>query len=288
MSTLAKNYTIKTQEHFKRLCEKITEKFKSGDRYKKISLLLSSPWSTVKSIVKKWKQYGTCVNLRLGGRACCTALPPVLLADRQGRETHRKSQSHLQQPGSWKQTRQTNSNFSVFLLMWKQAYGNISDRQSWSNRDLKTKDNRHQHHCVLHSHARQIDINNENATSRKKTCVIWKQQKIRRLKNASKRVRREPYVHHHQYYNIIHLLWDEDRTAIYTNRQTQKYSHIPSSGRALMPPCCGFTGPLTPAVSLFCSTLLCLCCCLHISNWEVSWATHEAANWTGYIQLSGA
>ncbi|XP_059809494.1 activating transcription factor 7-interacting protein 1-like isoform X6 [Hypanus sabinus] len=63
-----KNYTMKTKEHSKQLREKVIEKHKSGDGYKKISKSLNIPWSTVKSIIKKWKEYGAAVNLPRTGR----------------------------------------------------------------------------------------------------------------------------------------------------------------------------------------------------------------------------
>ncbi|XP_072127656.1 activating transcription factor 7-interacting protein 1-like isoform X7 [Mobula birostris] len=63
-----KNYTMKTKEHSTQLREKVIEKHKSGDGYKKISKSLNIPWSTVKSIIKKWKEYGAAVNLPRTGR----------------------------------------------------------------------------------------------------------------------------------------------------------------------------------------------------------------------------
>ncbi len=41
----------------------VIEKHKAGDGYKKTSKSLDIPWSTVKSTIKKWKEYGTAVNL---------------------------------------------------------------------------------------------------------------------------------------------------------------------------------------------------------------------------------
>ena len=59
---------MKTKEHSKRLREKIIERYKSGDGYKKISNSLDIPQSSVKSIIKKWKEYVTCLNLPKAGR----------------------------------------------------------------------------------------------------------------------------------------------------------------------------------------------------------------------------
>ena len=42
-------------------------KYKSGDGYRNISKSLNIPQSSVKSIIKKWKEYGTCVNLHKAG-----------------------------------------------------------------------------------------------------------------------------------------------------------------------------------------------------------------------------
>src|SRR4029434_8311483 len=59
-------YTMKTIEHSKQLREEVIEK--SGEGYKKMSKALNIPWSSVKSIIKKWKEYGTFVNLLIAGR----------------------------------------------------------------------------------------------------------------------------------------------------------------------------------------------------------------------------
>ena len=44
------------------------EKYRSGLGYKKISETLNIPQSTSKSIIKKWKEYGTTTNLPREGR----------------------------------------------------------------------------------------------------------------------------------------------------------------------------------------------------------------------------
>ena len=56
-------YTMKTKEHSEQLREKVIEKYKSGEGYKKMSKALNIPWNSVKSNIKKWKEYGTCVKL---------------------------------------------------------------------------------------------------------------------------------------------------------------------------------------------------------------------------------
>ncbi|MGH0162753.1 UNVERIFIED_CONTAM: hypothetical protein FKN15_064569 [Acipenser sinensis] len=48
--------------------DKVLEKHQSGLGYKKISQTLNIPWSTVKSIIKKWKEYGTTATLPREGR----------------------------------------------------------------------------------------------------------------------------------------------------------------------------------------------------------------------------
>jgi transposase len=49
------------------------EKYRSGLGYTKISETLNIPWSTIKSIIKKCKKYGTTTNLPREGR------PPELM-----------------------------------------------------------------------------------------------------------------------------------------------------------------------------------------------------------------
>ena len=62
------NYTMKTTESPKQLCEKVGETCKSGDGYKNISKSLNIPQSSVNSISKKWEEYGPCVKLLRAGR----------------------------------------------------------------------------------------------------------------------------------------------------------------------------------------------------------------------------
>ena len=75
---------MKTKEHSEQLREKVIEKYKSGEGYKKMSKALNIPWSSVKSIIKKWKEYGTCVNLPRAGR-------PHKLSDRARRRLVREA-----------------------------------------------------------------------------------------------------------------------------------------------------------------------------------------------------
>ena len=56
---------MKRKEHSEQLLDKVIEK--SRDGYKNISNSLNIPWSTVKSIIKKWKEYGAAVNPPITG-----------------------------------------------------------------------------------------------------------------------------------------------------------------------------------------------------------------------------
>ena len=78
---------MKTKEHSEQLREKVIEKYKSGDKfkgYKKMSKALNIPWNSLKSFIKKLKEYGTCVNLP---RAGC----PHKLSDRARRRLVREA-----------------------------------------------------------------------------------------------------------------------------------------------------------------------------------------------------
>ncbi|CAB1438867.1 unnamed protein product [Pleuronectes platessa] len=48
--------------------DKVVEKYEAGLGYKKISRALNISLSTIKSIIRKWKEYGTTANLPRGGR----------------------------------------------------------------------------------------------------------------------------------------------------------------------------------------------------------------------------
>src|SRR4029434_1109475 len=63
--------------------EKVVEKYVRG-RIQKMSKALNIPWNSVKSIIKKWKEYGTCVNLARAGR-------PHNLSDRARRRLVREA-----------------------------------------------------------------------------------------------------------------------------------------------------------------------------------------------------
>ena len=63
---------MKTKELSKQVRDKVVEKYRSGLGYKKISETLNMPLSTIKSLIKEWKEYGTTTNLPRKG------LPPKL------------------------------------------------------------------------------------------------------------------------------------------------------------------------------------------------------------------
>ncbi|CAB1444440.1 unnamed protein product [Pleuronectes platessa] len=61
-------YIMKTKELTKQVRDKVVEKYEAGLGYKKISRALNISLSTIKSIIRKWKEYGTTANLPRGGR----------------------------------------------------------------------------------------------------------------------------------------------------------------------------------------------------------------------------
>ena len=60
--------TMKTKELFKQVRDKVVQKYRSELGYKTISETLKIPQITIKSITKKWKEYGTTTNLPREGR----------------------------------------------------------------------------------------------------------------------------------------------------------------------------------------------------------------------------
>ena len=56
-----------TKELSKDLGDKVVFRDRSGDGHKNISKALNIPWSTVKTIIKKWKVYGTTKTLPRSG-----------------------------------------------------------------------------------------------------------------------------------------------------------------------------------------------------------------------------
>ena len=58
---------MSTKELSKDLQDKIVERHRSGDLYRNISKALNIPWSTVKTIIKNWKAYGTFKTLPRSG-----------------------------------------------------------------------------------------------------------------------------------------------------------------------------------------------------------------------------
>ncbi|CAB1442657.1 unnamed protein product [Pleuronectes platessa] len=59
---------MKTKELTKQVRDKVVEKYEAGLGYKKISRALNISLSTIKSIIRRWKEYGTTANLPRGGR----------------------------------------------------------------------------------------------------------------------------------------------------------------------------------------------------------------------------
>jgi transposase len=59
---------MKTKELSKQVRDKVLEKYRLELGYKKISDTLIIPQSTIKSIINKWKEYGTTTNLLREGR----------------------------------------------------------------------------------------------------------------------------------------------------------------------------------------------------------------------------
>ncbi|XP_061741548.1 uncharacterized protein LOC133541861 [Nerophis ophidion] len=70
---------MKSKELSVDLRDRIVSKHKSGEGYRRISAALNVPMSTVASIIRKWKKFGTTVSLPRAGR-------PSKLSDR-GRRT---------------------------------------------------------------------------------------------------------------------------------------------------------------------------------------------------------
>ena len=59
---------MNAKEHARQVRDKVVEKFKAGLGYKIISQALNISQSTVQSIIRKWKAYGTTANLPRHGR----------------------------------------------------------------------------------------------------------------------------------------------------------------------------------------------------------------------------
>ncbi|CAB1455509.1 unnamed protein product [Pleuronectes platessa] len=57
-----------TKELTKQVRDKVVEKYEAGLGYNKISRALNISLSTIKSIIRKWKEYGTTANLPRGCR----------------------------------------------------------------------------------------------------------------------------------------------------------------------------------------------------------------------------
>ncbi|CAB1444011.1 unnamed protein product [Pleuronectes platessa] len=62
----AESNIMKTKELTKQVRDKVVEKYEAGPKI--ISRALNISLSTIKSIIRKWKEYGTTANLPRGGR----------------------------------------------------------------------------------------------------------------------------------------------------------------------------------------------------------------------------
>ena len=54
---------MKTKELSKDFWDKVVERYRSGDGYENISKAVNIHWSTVETIIKKWKAYSTTKTL---------------------------------------------------------------------------------------------------------------------------------------------------------------------------------------------------------------------------------
>ena len=59
---------MSTKQLSRDLRDKVVERHRSGDGDKSTSKALNIPWSTVKTIIDKWKAYGTTKILHRSGR----------------------------------------------------------------------------------------------------------------------------------------------------------------------------------------------------------------------------
>ena len=57
------NSIMETKELTKQVRDKVVGKYKAGLGYKKISQSLNTSRGTIKSIIRKWKEYDTTANL---------------------------------------------------------------------------------------------------------------------------------------------------------------------------------------------------------------------------------
>lgn len=86
-----------TKKHSKLICDKIIEKYQTGEGYKKISKALNISRSSVRAIINKWKEYGTAVNLpRADFRKELGAKKAL------GRKTTARSVGTLEEIQSWR------------------------------------------------------------------------------------------------------------------------------------------------------------------------------------------
>lgn len=90
---------MKTKKHSKQSRDKIIEKYQSGEGYKRISKALNISRSTVRTIIKKWKEYGTAVNVP---RARCPKKIGVCARKTAVRETNTTSVRTLEGPHRWR------------------------------------------------------------------------------------------------------------------------------------------------------------------------------------------
>jgi transposase len=76
---------MKTKELSKQVRDKVVEKYRSGLGYKNRYETLNISGSTIKSIIKTWKEYGTTTNLPREGR------PPTLTGREGAQQRYQRS-----------------------------------------------------------------------------------------------------------------------------------------------------------------------------------------------------
>uniref|UniRef100_A0A8C4QWU3 C2H2-type domain-containing protein n=1 Tax=Eptatretus burgeri TaxID=7764 RepID=A0A8C4QWU3_EPTBU len=73
----SRNSTMKSKELSIELRDRIVRRHRSGEGYKTISRVLKVPKSTVSSIIRKWKEYGTTQTLPRAGRPTKLSIEPI-------------------------------------------------------------------------------------------------------------------------------------------------------------------------------------------------------------------
>lgn len=126
---------MKTKKLSQQRCNKIIQKYQSGYGYKRISRVLKTSKTTVRAVIKKWKEYGGVANLPAADlrRGIYAKAPPV-------KENSAQTEGHLEEIQKLRILKKEQKTFplqSQRSLTGNEQFNKAGQKQSVTSRSRK-------------------------------------------------------------------------------------------------------------------------------------------------------